>query len=188
MYRAVFERGRDYRGEGRIQHIGRFGDVVTAGVSGSQLYDVTVELDGAESTTQCTCPYEGPGDCKHTIAVLLEVAVNPPMDESERIEPVLETVSDDDLRAKALLSSYDVHVPASIVGNRRERCCHSQLNRAPSGDRHRRQASIRSNVLPARGSSRRTASRSSAPCTMRGEPVSSDSRDRSAGYPLVRQR
>jgi uncharacterized Zn finger protein len=96
---AVFERGRNYRSEGRIQHIEQYGDVVTAGVSGSQPYDVTVELDGAESTTQCTCPYEGPGDCKHTVAVLLEVAADPPRDESERIEPVLKTVSGDDLRA-----------------------------------------------------------------------------------------
>lgn len=96
---AVFERGLDYRADGRIQHIERFDTAITAGVSGSRLYDVTVEAGGSNVDARCTCPYDGPGDCKHAVAVLLAVAADPPTDESERIETVLDGVGGDDLRA-----------------------------------------------------------------------------------------
>ncbi|MGM0718215.1 MAG: SWIM zinc finger family protein, partial [Halobacteriota archaeon] len=95
---AVFERGQTYRGEGRIQRLDRFDDLVTAAVRGSNRYDVTIELGGRSLDTQCTCPYDGSGDCKHIVAVLLEVAADPPDDDSERIETVLDEVSADDLR------------------------------------------------------------------------------------------
>ncbi|MFQ3318511.1 MAG: putative Zn finger protein [Natronomonas sp.] len=95
---AVFERGTNYRDEGRIQLLDRFGDLVTAAVSGSNLYDVTVEFGGRSIDTRCTCPYDGSGDCKHVVAVLLDIAADPPQDESERVEAVLDDVSADDLR------------------------------------------------------------------------------------------
>jgi len=95
---AVFDRGQNYRDEGRIQRIDRFDDIVTATVSGSKLYDVTVEFVGRSIHTRCTCPYDGGGDCKHVVAVLLDIAANPPRDEGERIETVLNDVSADDLR------------------------------------------------------------------------------------------
>lgn len=95
---AVFERGENYRSEGRIQNLDRFDDLVTASVRGSMLYDVTVEFGGQGIETQCTCPYDGGGDCKHVVAVLLDVAANPPEDESEDIETILDDVSADDLR------------------------------------------------------------------------------------------
>ena len=96
---AVFERGRNYRDEGRIQRIERFGDVVTAAVRGSSLYDVTVELGENTVDARCTCPYQGTGECKHVVAVLLDVVANPPQDESEHVERVIEDVSSGDLRA-----------------------------------------------------------------------------------------
>ncbi|MEF8842981.1 MAG: SWIM zinc finger family protein [Haloarculaceae archaeon] len=96
---AVFERGRNYRIEGRIQRIERFEDLVTAAVQGSSLYDVTVELGGTGIDARCTCPYDGGGECKHVVAVLLDVAADPPEDESEAVETVIEDVSADDLRA-----------------------------------------------------------------------------------------
>jgi len=40
---AVFERGENYRAEGRIQRLDRFDDLVTAAVSGSKLYDVSAD-------------------------------------------------------------------------------------------------------------------------------------------------
>ena len=95
---AVFERGKNYRDEGRIQHLDRFDDLVTATVSGSNLYDVTVKFGGKRIDTRCTCPYDGGGDCKHVVAVLLDIAASPPQDESERVEAVLDDVSTDDLR------------------------------------------------------------------------------------------
>lgn len=96
---AVFERGQKYRNEGRIQRIDRFDDIVTAVVQGSSQYDVTVERGGNTIEARCTCPYDGAGECKHIVAVLLDVAADPPRDESERVEPVLQDVSTDDLRA-----------------------------------------------------------------------------------------
>jgi uncharacterized Zn finger protein len=95
---AVFDRGETYRKEGRIQQLDRFDDLVTAAVSGSKLYDVTIEFGGRSLDTNCTCPYDGSGDCKHVVAVLLDIAASPPQDKSERIEAVLEDVSADDLR------------------------------------------------------------------------------------------
>jgi uncharacterized Zn finger protein len=96
---AVFERGVNYRDEGRIQRLDRFDDLVTATVQGSNLYDVTVEFGGRALETRCTCPYDGSGDCKHVVAVLLNVAAGPPRDESEDIETVLTDVSAQELRA-----------------------------------------------------------------------------------------
>ena len=95
---AVFERGTNYHDEGRIRRLDRFGDLVTAAVSGSNLYDVTVDFGGRGIDTRCTCPYDGGGDCKHVVAVLLDIAANPPQDEAERVEAVLDDVSADDLR------------------------------------------------------------------------------------------
>lgn len=96
---AVFERGQTYREGGRIQQLDRFDTTVTATVKGSHVYDLTVEVDGPNVESHCTCPYDGPGDCKHVVAVLLDVAADPPVDERGQVEPVLETVSTDDLRA-----------------------------------------------------------------------------------------
>ncbi|MCQ4334108.1 hypothetical protein KM295_11580 [Natronomonas sp. F2-12] len=95
---AVFERGENYRDEGRIQRLNRFDEIVTATVNGSKLYDVIVEFGGRSIDTRCTCPYDGGGECKHVVAVWLDIAANPPQDESEDIETILEDVSADDLR------------------------------------------------------------------------------------------
>jgi len=95
---AVFERGRNYRDEGRIRKLDRFDNLVTATVSGSNLYDVTIEFGGQHINARCTCPYDGSGDCKHVVAVLLEIAASPPQDVSERFEAVLDDVSSEDLR------------------------------------------------------------------------------------------
>ena len=94
----VFERGQKYRDEGRIQRIERFDDIITAVVQGSSQYDVTVERGEKAIDARCTCPYDGAGECKHVVAVLLDVAAGTPRDESERVETVLQTVSADDLR------------------------------------------------------------------------------------------
>jgi uncharacterized Zn finger protein len=95
---AVFKRGENYRDEGRVKQLDRFGELVTATVSGSSLYDVTIKFGGQSIDTRCTCPYEGAGDCKHVVAVLLDIAANPPQDESERVESIINDVSADDLR------------------------------------------------------------------------------------------
>ena len=96
---AVFERGVNYREEGRIQRLDWFDDLVTATVRGSNLYDVVVEFGGRILDTRCTCPYDGSGDCKHVVAILLEVAATPLRDERENVDAVLVDVSAKDLRA-----------------------------------------------------------------------------------------
>lgn len=109
---AVFERGWDYHDEGRIQRTERFGDVVTAAVRGSSLYDVTVDLGEHTIDARCTCPYEGAGECKHVVAVLLDIVTDPPQDETERVERVMGNVSSEDLRAfvrDQLAESPDLH-------------------------------------------------------------------------------
>ena len=96
---AVFERTQAYLEEDRISGVERFDDTVTAEVQGTDLYDVTTRVGENKLEAQCTCPYTGPGECKHVVAVLLAVAADPPQDESERVEEVIETVSSDELRA-----------------------------------------------------------------------------------------
>lgn len=96
---AVLERGRSYRDEGRICRVDRFADVVTATVEGSQLYEVTVYLSVPNFDAECTCPYSGPGECKHVVAVLLAVTADPLPDESARIEAILADVSPTELRS-----------------------------------------------------------------------------------------
>ena len=96
---AVFDRGQRYRNEGRIQRLERFDDIVTAVVQGSSRYDVTVERGEKAIDARCTCPYDGAGECKHVVAVLLDVTADPPRDESERLGSILEDVSADDLGA-----------------------------------------------------------------------------------------
>lgn len=95
---AVFERGQTYRDEGRVQQLDRFGDTVTARVQGTELYETRVHLDSEDFDPHCTCPYSGPGECKHVVAVLLAVADEMPDDESQHIDELLADVSTEDLR------------------------------------------------------------------------------------------
>jgi hypothetical protein len=67
-----------------------------AGVWSTSALELGVDIGSLD--TNCTCPYDGSGDCKHVVAVLLEIADGPPQDESERVEEVLADVSAGDLR------------------------------------------------------------------------------------------
>ena len=96
---AVFERGQTYRNEERIRRFTRFDAVVTAEVQGSNLYDATVEFADSALHVHCTCPYDGAGDCKHVVAVLLEVLSDGQQDQSARIDRVLDGLSKEELRS-----------------------------------------------------------------------------------------
>jgi uncharacterized Zn finger protein len=95
---AVYERGRTYLEEGRIQQRARFDETVTALVSGSRPYDLTLEFSAAEFDCRCSCPYDGPGICKHAVAVLLSLLDDPADDERPRIDAALDRASPDELR------------------------------------------------------------------------------------------
>ena len=95
---AVYERGESYLADGRIQRLSRFDGTITAVVSGGRDYDLTLDLSAERFDPRCSCPYDGPGICKHTVAVLLRLTDGPPDDESEQIDSVLERAGADELR------------------------------------------------------------------------------------------
>lgn len=94
---AVFDRGRNYREDGRIRRLDRVGDTVTATVRGSRLYDLELDLDANGFDPSCTCPYGGPGECKHVVAVLLALAEELPEDLGDRIDALLDDTPPDEL-------------------------------------------------------------------------------------------
>jgi len=95
---AVFERGETYLGEGRIREIHRVDATVTAVVSGSRQYDVRVDLAADGFDPWCDCPYDGPGACKHVVAVLLRCLDDLPPDEGDRLDAALDAADPDALR------------------------------------------------------------------------------------------
>jgi len=96
---AVFERGERYLAEGRIHEIHRVDTTVTAVVSGSRQYDVRVDLATGGFAPWCDCPYDGPGACKHVVAVLLRCVDDPPSDNGDRLDAALGGADADELRA-----------------------------------------------------------------------------------------
>ncbi len=86
-----FERGQDYYEGGAVYDLQKRGDFLTAEVEGSSYepYRVIIQLAGDQIiSTDCTCPYDWGGDCKHIVAVLLtylhqpdRVTERPPVEE-----------------------------------------------------------------------------------------------------------
>jgi uncharacterized Zn finger protein len=96
---AVFERGERYRDEGHIHELHRVDTTVTAVVSGSRQYDVRVDLATDGFAPWCDCPYDGPGACKHVVAVLLRCVDDPPPDDGDQLDAALNGANAEDLRA-----------------------------------------------------------------------------------------
>ena len=96
---AVFERGKRYRAEGHIHEMHRVDTTVTAVVSGSRQYDIRVDLATDGFAPWCDCPYDGPGACKHVVAVLLRCVDDPPPDEGDQLNAALDGADADELRA-----------------------------------------------------------------------------------------
>ena len=96
---AVFERGETYLAENRIREIHRVDATVTAVVSGSHQYNIRVDLAADRFDPWCECPYDGPGACKHVVAVLLRCVDEVPTDEGDRLDAALDAADADDLRA-----------------------------------------------------------------------------------------
>ena len=96
---AVFERGERYRDEGHIHKIHRVESTVTTVVSGSRQCDVRVDLATDGVAPWCDCPYDGPGACKHVVAVLLRCVEDPPPDDGDRLDAALDGADADELHA-----------------------------------------------------------------------------------------
>lgn len=67
-----FNRGMEYYREGRVRQLRLENGRVIATVAGSSNCAVTVKQKSLES--DCTCPYDWDGYCKHIIAVLLTLS------------------------------------------------------------------------------------------------------------------
>jgi len=68
-----FERGVNYYYQERVQELDIDDGEVRATVRGSNYYDVAIDVADEAIRTQCSCPYDYAGDCKHVVAVLLAV-------------------------------------------------------------------------------------------------------------------
>ena len=90
-----YERGQSYYEREAVSGVIRRGETVRADVEGSQYqpYTVTIEFDDAGiAQTDCSCPYDHGGICKHRVAVLLTY-----IRDSERIsnrQPLSELIAD----------------------------------------------------------------------------------------------
>jgi uncharacterized Zn finger protein len=95
-----FNRGEDYYAAGAVGKIVIRDNTIEAYVEGSRNtpYHVTVMLeDGQVVAASCTCPYDGQGDCKHTVAVLL-THIRPHSAPMPSIDERLAQMSADQLR------------------------------------------------------------------------------------------
>jgi uncharacterized Zn finger protein len=75
-----YQRGQSYYEQDAVSDIVRRGETVRADVEGSQYqpYTVTIEFDDAGvARTDCSCPYDHGGICKHRVAVLLTCLRDP---------------------------------------------------------------------------------------------------------------
>ena len=91
------DRGQSYYERGAVSTAVRRGETVRADVEGSQYqpYTVTIQFDDAGvAATDCSCPYDHGGICKHRVAVLL-VCLRDPESISEK-QPIAELVAEAD--------------------------------------------------------------------------------------------
>lgn len=92
-----YDRGQSYYERGAVTNVVRRGETVRADVEGSQYQPYTATLtfdDAGVAQTNCSCPYDHGGICKHRVAVLLMCLRDP---ESVRDKPpISELVADAD--------------------------------------------------------------------------------------------
>lgn len=92
-----YNRGQSYYERGAVSDVVRRGETVQADVKGSQYqpYTVTIEFDDAGvARTNCSCPYDHGGICKHRVAVLLTHVRDP--DRISHEQPIAEGIADAD--------------------------------------------------------------------------------------------
>ena len=84
----ILDRGEAYWLSGAVESLRREGDIVYAEVSGTELYDVELELRNGELVDgYCSCPYAEEGDyCKHMAAVLFRLTDEEPDGEPDQTQ------------------------------------------------------------------------------------------------------
>lgn len=93
--KQVFARGEDYFYSEMIQNAMFHDSTLSATCQGSEdtPYTVSVELTPTGiADTECSCPYDWGGDCKHIVALLLTYVHEP--DEIHSIEPILTAIAE----------------------------------------------------------------------------------------------
>ncbi|WP_165874782.1 SWIM zinc finger family protein [Natrarchaeobius oligotrophus] len=98
---SSYDRGQSYYERGAVGEMVRRGKTVRADVEGSQYqpYTVTIEFDDAGvAGTECTCPYDHGGICKHRVAVLLTCLRDPErVDDRPPVSELIEGTSRESL-------------------------------------------------------------------------------------------
>lgn len=92
-----YERGQSYYERGAVSNVVRRGETVRADVDGSQYqpYTVIIEFDDAGvAHTDCSCPDDHGGICKHRVAVLLTCLRDPETVRDQ--QPIAELIADAD--------------------------------------------------------------------------------------------
>ncbi|MFC4986875.1 SWIM zinc finger family protein [Saliphagus infecundisoli] len=95
-----YERGQSYYERDAVSDVVRRGETLRADVEGSQYQPYTVGIvfdDTGVARTDCSCPYDHGGICKHRVAVLLTCIRDP-----ERVReqlPMSEVIADADREA-----------------------------------------------------------------------------------------
>ena len=92
-----YDRGQSYYEQGAVGDLIRRGETIRADVEGSQYqpYRATIEFDDAGvAQTNCSCPYDHGGICKHRVAVLLTYIRNP--DHINHQQPIPEMIAEAD--------------------------------------------------------------------------------------------
>ena len=93
--KQVFARGEGYFYQEMIENAIFHGSTLSATCQGSEdtPYRVSVELTPTGiADTECSCPYDWGGDCKHIVALLLTYVHEP--DEIHSVEPVLTAIAE----------------------------------------------------------------------------------------------
>lgn len=83
-----FKRGEEYHASGMVVDIQQEGNTIYAECMGSEDedYEIEIHIEGNEIIdADCSCPYEGDGDCKHIVAVILTYL--------EHYQPIVEVVN-----------------------------------------------------------------------------------------------
>lgn len=87
-----YSRGEDYFHNNCVRRIKRTGNTFTGKVEGSELYEVSLTVEGLQPDFDCDCAYNYEGICKHCVAFGLAVIDQfGPVIESVETTPVAET-------------------------------------------------------------------------------------------------
>lgn len=134
-----YARGMSYYLIGEVLNVVQKGDTFEAKVSGSVTYKVSITLnDKGMSASNCTCPYDWGGVCKHIVAVGLAIANNdfekdnnyisserffkqlyPYISDEQKIAFLTEILQNDGFKRSEILKFAGIkggRIPASLIG------------------------------------------------------------------------